>query len=182
VSFRLRFEEPYIDYFTNAADEARYRDVTTPTAIPSGIRFFVSFSSLPSNIRLYVTTRDISSDDPAQLSAALIRANSVGSGSLDPIQAECLTPETQPVAHIEAVDGVAYATWEWVRARTHPKFSQRRWLEFGVAVVAAPKEASIGQISVQGCFAPLSTIGTSSSDVPRFANVRSRVPAFTIIK
>jgi len=184
VSFRLRFEEPYLDYFTNAAEEGRYRYLTTSIPAPSGIRFSVRFLFLPSNVRMYVTTRDVASDDPTQLSATLIRANSVGSGHSDPIQADCLTSGAISLAEIEPLDGVICATWEWVRAGTHPDFPLRRWLEFGVAIVAASNEASIGNVTVVGSFAPFSTVATSSlgSPVPRFANVRPPVPAFTIIE
>jgi hypothetical protein len=188
VSFRVRFEEPYFGTFTTAAEEARYRYIAEPSTPPTGIRFWVRFL-LPSNIRLYVTTRDINSGNPTLVSAALIRANDAGAGTAEPIPPDCMTFEALPIAPIDVVDGVAYATWEWVRTRTTISVKVPRRVEFGIVIVAAPNEASVGQWGVEGSFAPLgfslpqhiSQMNASpDAPVPRFGHVRGPVPAFTI--
>ena len=189
LSFRVRFEEPYFGTFTNAAEEARYKYATESKIPPTGIRFSVRFSDLPSHVRLYVSTRDMNSDDPAGPSAVLVRTGNLGAGTGEPIHADCLTSGALPLARIEVADGVANATWEWIRARSDHSVPLRRWSEFGVVVVAAPNQASLGRAMVVGCFAPIGRSyyhgmiqPTSGSDasVPRFANMRAPVPAFTV--
>ena len=192
VSCRVRFQEPFFGYFTNATEESRYRYEAELTAPPTGTRLLVRFSQLPGNIQLWVTTRNID-EPPLDLefgttnpSAVLVRTNDLGAGPAEPIQPDNTSSEGYPIARIDIVDGVAQATWEWFRAK--PKLSMKlpRWVQFGVVVVAASNEAYVGEAIAQGSLAPLgysfshgvSSINSSpDAPVPRFANVHGPVPA-----
>lgn len=182
ISFVARFKEPYLGYFTSVEEESYYVAAETSAKRPTAVHLSIIFSSVPQNVDLYVTIRDMDSYDPSILAARLIQSD-VLSGNQGVEQVDYPSVKGLPMARLEVKDGQASATWEWLPKKSEYSLRLPRWLEFGIAVIAAPGRASIGAAMIVGFLSPFSTTSTASSiaPVPRFAIMRTPVPAFDVI-
>ncbi len=149
-------------------------------------RLMLRFANVPAGVHLFVTTEEVSSA-PANLSASLTSTDFNGAG---PFQKPRILGHADfhhrsfALSEIELQGGWGTAVWEIVNAGTDK--SQR--LTFGIAVAYAPLASqnlpALGSATAAATFAPIATVtgASATAPIPRFADISSAVPVFSIIR
>jgi hypothetical protein len=157
--------------------------ITAPTLglADFGTRILVSLGPISAGTHLFVPTTinmtgNYSGDTPGQLQ--LVQANEYGNSApgYEPV-ASIATIGTTPVGQASRSGSTAYAVYEVIYS--DPNTIETASIPVAVAFTNTP---AIGTVNATTSLAPLSTVGTASqsASIPRFANVASPQPAYSI--
>jgi hypothetical protein len=88
--------------------------------------------------------------------------------------------EGVPIVRVPIQNGYGVAVWEWVS--DEPTSSTIDELILGGIVAARPAEAALGTMTIEGSFAPTSTVTLASAThpIPRFADTSVAIGAISI--
>jgi hypothetical protein len=162
--------------FKTRAEESGIGTVT------AGTRLKAVFNNIPEGVSVCVTTRNTPVIGDASVKAILIPSET---GNFDftlaSVPVGSVSAGGVPIQPLAIVNGTAVAVWEWVGVES-PLRSQLNEAHFGIALVASPGKASLGTATINGGFAPTSTVTTATerSPIPRFVDVSTAIPAFTV--
>jgi hypothetical protein len=157
-----------------------------------GTRLMAKFNNVPTGVRLYVTIAPTAvvalSGGTTTISANLVATAPDGSGPYSAMSASSAAP-APGIAEVVTIGGTGQAVWEII----HPNVgsitnssSIIERLQFGVLVAYVSNTSAglpaLGTATVNGSFAPLTTITTASATapVPRFVDVSTARNIFTI--
>ena len=159
-TFHIAFKEVYVGSFSTKDQELSTQRIA---GADHGVRLLARFNNVPTGVRLYVTDRDVvlgvNYDDLEgyPVKALLVDAKRfMGEGGETPSVSEAARRVSIAELEIDST-GSAVATWEWVDS----SLSLRREpseVFFGVFVALPPRAAVPGTATVNGSFAPLSTV------------------------
>jgi hypothetical protein len=146
----------------------------------SGTKLIARFNNVPAGIVLYVTVNQVSSTTGS--TAQLISTDVNGAnGSLPNSVVAATTTSDTGMAPVTLNNGSGSAVWEIATA--NPLAIDE--LRFGVSAAYTANPAAnlpgLGASTVNGTFAPLSTVTTASSGpIPRFADTSTATATFTV--
>jgi len=147
----------------------------------SATRLIARFNNVPAGIVLYVTTNQVGIPTGGVGAAVLVStdANGAGGGTTSPVAATTTTDGG--MAPVTLNNGSGVAVWE-VTA-TNPLAIDD--LRFGVSIAYTANPAAnlpgLGASTINGAFAPLSTVTTAAAGpIPRFADTSTATAAFTV--
>jgi hypothetical protein len=147
----------------------------------SGTKLIARFNNVPAGIVLYVTIAQVSGSS-AGSTAALISTDANGANGALPNSIVAATSTADGgMAPVTLNNGSGSAVWE-VSAVNPLAIDD---LRFGVAIAYTANPAAnlpgLGASTINGAFAPLSTVTTASSGpIPRFADSSTATASFTI--
>ena len=158
----------------------------------SGTKLIARFNNVPAGVVLYVTVNQNGTSSPncttncpigiVAASAKLVSTDINGAnGSLPNSAVAATTSAGGGVAPVTLSNGSGAAVWEVDGANAQAIDT----LRFGVFVSYAANPAAnlpgLGSSTINGTFAPLSTVVTASSGpIPRFADSSTAAPTFTV--
>lgn len=162
-----------------------------------GTRLRAQFNNIPAGVRMYVSVRNSAQSNAGV--ARLVNTGPDGGGAYSEIPSsgstklggvdQCLdwtqiaAGAGREFAEIPIFGGTATAVWEVTN--TDPLITAQR-LEFGYLVAYKANTANnlpgLGTVTVNGTYAPLSTVTkmSSSAPVPRFADTSSATTVYTM--
>lgn len=137
-----------------------------------GTRLHARFSNIPAGMTLFVS---VANTAPGTATAQLVSTDATGGGAYS---ARSATNGTS--APVAITGGSGMAVWEV----TSSSANVTETFEFSVTVAYAPSGdlPGLGTATVAGSFAPLSTVGnsTSTAPLPRFSGISNDQTLFTV--
>jgi len=142
-----------------------------------GTRLRAQFNNIPTGVRLYVSAKPAASTGGNDAVFVTSDATGVGGSIIAPPQPT--TPATPVYIEVPVFNGTATAVWEVIT--TDPLQIGR--LDFYVLWAWDAGQPGVGTATVNGTFAPISSIGTSvlAAPIPRFADTSSAINILELI-